>query len=455
MKLRTTWLGIGGAIVLTMGCLDYDLEKPVEGNTHASCQDDADPKIDNHQPGSSSVFADQDSVELEVWVSDAETTATALEVQWLLDGTSIATGVAPDAAGHAVASWDGPRPTGGQTLAVQVTDECGNTDEREISVCQESVFAIEQFDDDHWRIEGSAELQGDTVELTDLEQWEVGSAFLTDRELRADDLHVRFEFQAGDGNGADGMSLTALDTERATGYLGGSGCGLGFGGDTSCDDMPVGPALPGWSLELDTWYNHDIDPTTHDHIAFVFDGQIAAPAAWAPVLELEDSGWHVVEVLVQAPRVTVSIDGAIYIDEELEGAFDFPAHIGFTGATGGETNRHLVRGLEIVDIVCPGYAPDLGEPSDAEFEDPPDGEVSFTTEVSADWVDGYCMDCTVINYTADQVEWEVELLVEGTITEIWDAVFTPVAPNTRFTGVAWNAVLDAGEQTEFVFCADR
>ena len=114
----------------------------------------------------------------------------------------------------------------------------------------------------------------------------------------------------------------------------------------------TGPALPGWSLEVDTYYNSEVDPTEEDHVAFSFDGQVADYAAWAALPELEDTGWHTMSVTVAAPHVTVVIDGVTYIDEDLSGDFSFPAYVGFTAGTGGLTNYHLIDSLVVSEYAC-------------------------------------------------------------------------------------------------------
>ena len=50
--------------------------------------------------------------------------------------------------------------------------------------------------------------------------------------------------------------------------------------------------------------------------------------------------------------VLVEIDGVAYIDEELNGFFDFPAYVGFTAGTGGDTNHHLIDSLTFTELSC-------------------------------------------------------------------------------------------------------
>ena len=110
--------------------------------------------------------------------------------------------------------------------------------------------------------------------------------------------------------------------------------------------------LYGWNVEVDTFFSPDLDPTEEDHVSFHFDGDVAGYEAYAALPEMEDDSWHDMVVEVVAPRVTIAIDGVVYIDEEIEGYYDFPAEVGFTAATGGETNFHLIDGLQVIERVC-------------------------------------------------------------------------------------------------------
>jgi len=179
-------------------------------------------------------------------------------------------------------------------------------------------------------------------------------------------VQIEFSFYIGDGSGADGFSLTALDTERMDtdgdgqpNFLGGAGCAMGFGGNSNCTEAlsncpDCGPALPGWSLEVDTYHNPEdgIDPTPEDHLGFYFDGDLLNMAEWAVLPEMEDTGWHQMVVDVESPHLTVSIDDIIYIDTDLVGHFDFPAYVGFTAGTGGLSNAHLIDALTVTESTC-------------------------------------------------------------------------------------------------------
>ncbi len=158
-------------------------------------------------------------------------------------------------------------------------------------------------------------------------------------------MSIGFRFFASGGTGADGLSLTAIDTTRMTTYAGAAGGAMGYG------------SLPGWTVEVDTWDNTGdpglLEPLVGDHVSFVIDGAsngIGEVSAAIP--EVEDGAWHEMQVDVEGQDVTVSIDGVIYIDETVAALVPFPAHIGFTAATGSVTNNHFIDSLAVEHFVC-------------------------------------------------------------------------------------------------------
>lgn len=283
-------------------------------------------------------------------VSDAEQSPDTLSMTWESDVDGLFSTDPPTSVGLAEASWR-LHSSGAHTVTATATDQCGNTGDATITLCQNRGYTSDELDIADWHFEGSASWDSDNdwLELTPPTDNLVGSAFATDSLVSGDAVEIRFSFFIGEGTGADGISLTALDTDRMTGFLGGTGCGIGYGGDAPCT---TGPALPGWSIEVDTYYNSDADPTDADHVMFTFDGDVDGGEAWATLPEMEDTGWHELVVEVNAPHVRVDIDGVTYIDDDLSGHFAFPAYVGFTAGTGGQTNRHLINTLEVTESVC-------------------------------------------------------------------------------------------------------
>jgi len=290
-------------------------------------------------------------------VSDDQDPAEALSIAWLSSADGVLGSAPADASGLAEASWAyAGRSEGDHELRLTVTDSCGNTAEDTLSVCQQAGYTSDELDISGWHFEGAAswDTVNDWLELTDDATNVVGTAFATDSEVDGGSVQIRFNFFIGDGSGADGISLTALDADRMTTFLGGTGCGIGYGGDADCT---AGPALPGWSIEVDTYFNDGQDPTEQDHLMLTFDGDVDDPAVWVVLPEMEDNGWHSMEVSVEAPFITIAIDEVIYIDQEITVGgdavgFDFPAYVGFTAGTGGLTNYHLIESLEVTEYVC-------------------------------------------------------------------------------------------------------
>jgi len=317
---------------------------------------DHPPTILISSPLDGTVLSEGADALLQGTVSDTEDAAEDLTVLWVSseDGTLSTDSAASD--GTLEVPWPAASRSPAQhTLTLSATDSCGHTTSETVNICQQAVTTYDEIDLVDWHFEGVSywDTTNGWLELTSPEPYLVGSAFETSHLVRGDAVEIEFMFFIGGGSGADGISLTALDTSRYDGiFLGGDGCGIGFGGGLPCTP---GPALPGWSIEVDTYYNSEpdgLDPTAEDHVAFYFDGDLNTIQAWAPLTPIEDTGWHSMRVLVEAPHVLVQIDGIDLIDVDLDGHFDFNAWVGFTGGTGGLHNYHLIDSLEVTEMAC-------------------------------------------------------------------------------------------------------
>ena len=321
---------------------------------------DTPPDLSLSDPADGGALAEGASTVFSGVVDDGAADPTTLSVQWTSDvdgdlGTST-----PASDGSFSLDWDGLTQTPGpHTLTASFTDACGTTVEDSIVICQEFGYAADELALDTWNFEGSAfwDEEAGVVELTDLDPFAVGTAFQTASTVPGDDITIRFAFQTGGGTGADGFSITALDVDRMTGFMGAPGCALGYGeAHESCID--TGEALPGWSIEVDTYYNPYIDPSSSDHLSMTFDGDLDTVAAWSDLPEVEDTGWHDLELVLAAPQVQVWLDGELLIDEELPGLTPFDAYIGFTAATGADFNEHSIDSLVVTGDVCDGWLPE-------------------------------------------------------------------------------------------------
>jgi hypothetical protein len=277
-------------------------------------------------------------------VTDDVDAPDALTVTWAsnVDGTLAA--LPPDTSGATTAPWDpAARTAGSHYVTLDVVDSCGQTAQDFVQLCQDQGYTADNLDLSTWHFEGSSRWDSTNgwLELTAPATNQSGTGFQTGSSVGAENVTIAFRFFVSGGSGADGISVTALDTTRMTSYVGATGGGIGYAG------------LPGWSIEVDTYYNAENgDPTPEDHVSIHFDGVPTGPAAWAALPEMEDGNWHDMEINVLAPHVTVLVDGVTYIDTDLSGFTSFPAYVGFTAATGALTNYHLIDALTVTRYVC-------------------------------------------------------------------------------------------------------
>ena len=275
-----------------------------------------------------------------VQVSDAEDDSTGFSVSWYSDIDGLLDTTPVDVNG--LSTLTGILPThGAQEISALVVDSCGNEGFDAIGVCQQFGYETDNLDISTWNFEGSAQWDSTlgVVELTSPITNSAGTAFSTASVVNAQQVEIEFLFFASGGSGADGFSLTALDESRMTGFVGQTGGGIGYAG------------MPGWSIEVDTYYNGS-DPTSADHVAFTFDGNVNSPVIWAALPEMEDGQWHSMRVAVNDPHVLVEIDGVEYLNQNVTGNLNFPAYVGFTAATGSLTNYHLIDSLTVTEEVC-------------------------------------------------------------------------------------------------------
>ena len=305
---------------------------------------DAPPTLAITNPATDTTIDVGASATFEAQVSDDAGPADAVSIAWVSDVDGLLSTASPDGTGITSFVWDGTaRSSGTHVVTVTATDTCENTVEADVVVCQNEGYLAENLDLATWNFEGNAtwDATNNWVELTKPLNTQSGTAFQTAATVDSANVQIEFDFFVSGGSGADGISVTALDSTRMTGFVGGTGGGIGYYG------------LPGWSIEVDTWYNNEHnDPTSADHVSVHFDGDVNSPTTWAALPEMEDGNWHRMRVDVLGTWITVAIDGTTYIDQDVPQLTSFPAYVGFTAATGGATNYHLIDALEVEEFIC-------------------------------------------------------------------------------------------------------
>ena len=334
---------VGGSATLILSSDDPDTP---ELSIPLSATGNTAPTVEITTPTDASVLDPGVITAFSASVADGEDSPDSLSLRWTSDIDGELSTAPSDAAGLASLSWDGSvLDPGAHTVTLTATDSCGAVGSDTITVCQNAGYIEESVDLESWHFEGSAlwDAANGWVQLTAPLETQAGTAFQTSTTVEADNVVIAFSFYASGGSGADGLSVTALDTTRMTTFVGTSGGGIGYGG------------LPGWSVEVDTWYNSDLyDPTTEDHLSVLLDGNAYGPVVSATLPEMEDGAWHSMSVAVTDGWMTVAVDGVTYIDQTVPGLTAFPAYVGFTAATGAATNYHLIDALAVQKYVCEG-----------------------------------------------------------------------------------------------------
>jgi hypothetical protein len=124
-----------------------------------------------------------------------------------------------------------------------------------------------------------------------------------------------------------------------------------------------------------------------------------------------------------APAPTACTDG---IDNDNDGLTDYPADPGCSAATDNDESNPPV----LTDLPA-------------------------TVTLSSDWGSGYCADVAVTNGTAAPVEWKTSFTIQGTITSLWNGIYTQTGDRVDASGADWNKILASGAATSLGFCADR
>lgn len=331
--------GVGTVTVLSDDPDEDAVEVPL------SAAADTPPTVEWMDPVPGTVLPTDAPTRLAVRVADAEGPLDGLSVSWSSDVDGVLGTSLTDATGLATLDWEPSAHTpGNHTFTVSVADACGAPADVQAAFCQDAGYNVDNLDLSTWNFEGTAAYDSANawVRLTQDTTNQAGTAFQTAAVVSADDVVIDFLFYAGKKDGADGLALVALDADRMSGFVGDTGGGIGYAG------------LPGWAIEVDTWYNTeygDGDPTPMDHIAFHLDGAWDE-TAWAALPEMEDDTWHTMSVTVAGNHVLAYVDGVRYLDFDSPVSLAFPAYVGFTGATGAATNEQLIDALVVTESVC-------------------------------------------------------------------------------------------------------
>jgi hypothetical protein len=187
-----------------------------------------------------------------------------------------------------------------------------------------------------WQLNGTAKLESANLVLTTATGNQAGSAFWP---TAVDPRNVSYEFtiSIGGGNGADGTAFIIGDAAKGAKAtsLGEPGGGLGFG------------KIPGFAVAFDTFKNA-VNPS--NNFVGISDGAGTAAGTlhWLSTFNAPTSlrtGTHKVKVSTAAGAISVSLDGTKLGSVAV--TLPASAYVGFSGGTGGLTDRHAVSGLTL------------------------------------------------------------------------------------------------------------
>ncbi|MGW7385845.1 choice-of-anchor D domain-containing protein [Streptomyces sp. NPDC054794] len=191
-----------------------------------------------------------------------------------------------------------------------------------------------------WKLNGSAQLSGNDLQLTQAVSNQAGSAVFP-VPVVTDGLKAQFTTVIGGGGGADGLTFSLLDPARTTPTaLGGTGGSLGWSGQ------------PGVAVTFDTYRNGSEPSANFVGIATAASGDNLTYAATTTAVPDLRSGTHAVSVSVTGTTLTVTMDGTQLLRTAVP-SLGPTALLAFTGGTGGLTDIHTVRN---VSITAPAYA---------------------------------------------------------------------------------------------------
>lgn len=240
------------------------------------------------------------------------------------------------------------------------------------------------FEKDDFILSGDAtEYSDQCFRLTSDRHWQGGGVWF-DKPI---DLHKPFEMEIDisfgcDDEGADGI-VFIFHPELTTGF---QGEGMGFGG-----------LYPSLGVEMDTYENYHLGDPRYDHVALMHHGRVHHGAGITEPVPLaaggqnvEDCGMHRVKIS-WSPSGNIfqfSFDGSVRIQKKINlidqiflgNSF---VYWGFTSATGGKYNTHLVclERLKFTSVnVFPTYIRELllgGDPYILDQLDFPSGSTSL------------------------------------------------------------------------------
>ena len=163
------------------------------------------------------------------------------------------------------------------------------------------------------------------------------AAIFAQYSLRALKWEAEFDYRVGGGTGADGF-IFLFYKDRAPYASSPPEAGRAMGFSTLAS-----PAVGGYGIEFDSYYDTDsnvFDPQTN-HVALIEEA-VQNHYAIAASNVIEDNAWHHAKVAYDNADLKVWLDGSLVLTDTLRPARTTYDGIGFSAATGADTNNHEI-----------------------------------------------------------------------------------------------------------------
>jgi hypothetical protein len=204
-----------------------------------------------------------------------------------------------------------------------------------------NIYGLSDIEISKFVLDGSAKTSRDVLQITQLENSQSGTAFMSLAGLTTSDgLTVRYQMYTGDGTGADGQCVN-IGANSLGGRAGEDGVAEGLA--VCFDEWANGDAEHG----IQMFYNGEM----------IFEGRATCEnrKGCPPVSFFDDELWHDVEVNISpdgmgGATVIFTLDVSIYSGYGILDKFALPStpYLGFTGRTGGATNNHFVKNIQMM-----------------------------------------------------------------------------------------------------------
>ena len=152
------------------------------------------------------------------------------------------------------------------------------------------------------------------------------------------------------------------------------------------------------------------------------------------------------------------------IDNDNDGLTDFPDDPGCDSADDNDEFNEpapLFACEDGIDNDNDGFIDFPDDPGcnsaddDNEFNQTGGSMVTADVVINDDWGSGYCAQVNVINNGNSAEDWTVDFEIDGTVRNMWGALYSQNGNIVTAEGVSWNNIVQPGQSRNFGFCGLR